>query len=130
MGAYTNEDLAYHPAYSRMVGFAPPDSFVSNGASWAPDVFLGTDVTPAAHWHDYGYSRKSPGLHTEQSRYWRDQEFLSNLRTCGLGSCVAHAYYFRVRLFGHRHYQYDPGQEPKRTLRFWLRLFFGRYLRW
>lgn len=130
MGAYHNHDLIYHPKFKRMIGLQPPDDFLSNGASWAPDILWGNDLRPAAHWHDYGYSKEYPGPHDEVARYWRDQEFLWNLRKCGLGSFLRHAYYYRVRLWGHWAYHFDQGLEPRRTLGFWLHLFFGRYIEW
>lgn len=125
--SYRNYDLWRHPRYYDMAGYKPHDAFESNGASCAPDVVFGVNVRTAAHWHDYAYSGECPGTHTEQDRYWADQDFLANLRTCGLGAIVARIYYFRVRLWGHWAYRYDDGAEPKRTPLFWLRLFFGRY---
>lgn len=129
MGKFRNADLRDLPSFRLMIGAKPPYSFESNGASRAPDNLFGIDVRPAAHWHDYGYSSMSPGVHNERARYSRDQEFLHNLKLCGLRK-LAYVYYFRVRLWGHLHYAYDPGLAPKRTLRFWLNLFFGRYISW
>jgi len=132
---FTNTDLRFLPSFARMVGPKPPDWFKSNGASFAPDVFCGVDIRPAAHWHDYAYSPfcvvvtdRRP--RTEEARYEDDQAFRLNLITCGYPSSWANVYYYRVRLWGHLHYCYTPGHEPKRTLRFWLNLLIGRYIQW
>jgi len=129
MHRYTNSDLRRHPAWDNMLGLMPPDDFVSNGVTCGPDVFLGRDLRPAAHWHDYSYTLAG----NEKSRYWDDVEFTENLQRCGLTGWLAPLrwhMYFRVRLWGHWHYTYAHGHEPNRTLRFWWRLLTGRYLQW
>lgn len=126
---FTNADLAFLPCFRLMAGDQPPSDFVSNGSTFSPDVVWGIDVRPAAHFHDYHYSSQHPDQHDETARYRADQLFRFNLRTCGL-RCLAWVYYFRVRLWGHFAYHYSPGAEPRRTARFWLRLFLGRYLQW
>ncbi len=133
---FQNADLDFLPAFAKMVGPKPPDWFESNGCSRSPDVLFGVDLRPAAHWHDWGYSLASvdvtdPRPRTEQTRYERDQEFLANIKTCGLRRPFRAAYYYRLRLWGHFAYEYTPGFEPNRwSPRFWLGLFFGRYVTW
>ena len=155
MGEYRNSDFAWSPAFFEMVGPKPPDNFVSNGATKAPDKLFGTNLALAAHWHDFGYSeeyRRLRDLHSEFSeqdlaflnelweydfgirnekfRERRDEEFLTNLQTCGAWKWVALIYFFRVRLWGHFAFAYDFGCKPKRTCRFWFNLFLGRYVTW
>ena len=98
---FKNADFAHRPEFSVMIGPTPPAYFESNGASYAPDVILGTDIRPAAHFHDFAYSAFCPGTNSEQRRYERDRDFLVNLRTCGLIWPIAFLYYSRVRLWGH-----------------------------
>ena len=139
MGSYTNAMLRRHPKFAFMLGDLPPDDFVSNGASWAPDVLFSVSFRPAAHFHDYGYGDEHPGrwcpvqmksIRDEWLRYQLDQEFKENLLICGAHPWVARMYYYRVRLWGHRHFKYSKGCEPKRNLRFWLNLLIGRYVEW
>lgn len=113
-----------------MEGPQPPDTFWSNGSSFSPDILCGVDLRPAAHWHDYHYSALCPGLRNEAARYRADQRFRMNLCACGLARSLAWLYYARVRFWGHWHYSYTPGFEPRRTVCFYLRLLFGRYLTW
>ena len=127
---FRNADLAWLPSFARMLGARPPDDFVSNGATTSPDVILGWDLRPAAHFHDFHYSDQYPGLRNESARYRADQIFLQNLNLCGLPRILAVIYYFRVRLWGHGYYAYSRGWEPQRTLRFWIGLLFGRYVTW
>lgn len=134
MGNYRNADFSWLPAFDEMVGPKPPDDFVSDGATMAPDVLLGTNFRIAAHWHDFGYSEECrpecDGFRDEVFRARRDREFLLNLKACGAPAWVARTYYFRVRLWGHRSFDYDPGCEPKQNLSFWFGLFVGRYIEW
>jgi len=130
---YSNHELRWLPAFPTMVGPMPPNRFISNGATCAPDVLFTADIRPAAHWHDYAYSDayQPAGGRNEETRYRADIQFYHNLRLCGLPRWVALVYYFRVRLWGHYHYHYTPRRnEPRRTVRFWLGLLFGRYIRW
>lgn len=125
----TNADLEFLPYARLMAGSHPPDDFRSDGSSYSPDVVWGIDLRPAAHYHDYAYSAEHPGRHDEMARYRADQLFRLNLQTCGL-RYMSWLYYHRVRLWGHLVYRYSRSCEPRRTVWFWLRLFFGRYLTW
>ena len=133
MGNYfTNDDLSWMPVWDQMVGQKPPDWFVGNGATCAPDVWFGVDVRPAAHFHDWAYSpwyRPSTGNRDVAARYRADQRFLENLKRCGLGR-MRYVYYYRVRLWGERLYPYSEGCRPRRTPWFWIRLCLGRYVTW
>lgn len=127
---WTNGDLQDLPATRLMMGDRPPDDFRSNGAWPAPSIVEKVDLRPACHFHDYHYSSLCGGAHDEADRARADRLFLFNLRTCGASPLLAGVYYRRVRLWGHRHYAYRPGCEPRRTWMFWLRLFFSRYVTW
>ena len=130
---YRNSDLAWLPSFAAMVGDKPTATFASNGSTYSPDVVCGVDIRPAAHYHDFHYSkmhRAMHGPHDEIHRYRADQLFLANLLTCGLSPFWARFYYYRVRLWGHQHYTYSFGLRPKKSLCFWLRLLFGRYVQW
>ena len=129
---YRNADLSFLPSFSTLVGPKPPDDFVSNGATDAPDIVWGHDLRPAAHFHDFWYSAGCFELHLprdEFTRYEADQLFRTNLKKCGLGR-LRFAYYYRVRLWGHLCFSYSQGCDPKRTFWFWLNLLVGRYIRW
>lgn len=126
---YTNADLRWLPSFHHMVGPRPPDDFVSNGVTCGPDIVGTADLRPAAHWHDFGYSIGG----TELSRYQDDWRFNANLKICGLTGIMAPlrlAMYYRVRFWGHWHFNYEDGCQPKRNLRFYARLLLGRYVRW
>jgi len=132
---YTNADLDWLPSFAKLVGPIPPDDFQSNGATDAPDILLGADTRPADHFHDFAYSEecRALGRRDEAARYKADQFYKINLATCGFAWLLApfrFVYYFRLRLWGHFAFTYDPGCEPRRTVRFWLRLLFGRYVTW
>ena len=130
--SYLATDLRYHPAYEDMLGPEPPMAFASNGASFAPDVILGWDIRPAAHYHDYHYSRLCDlyKKRDEWVRYISDWRFLQNMRKCGLPWPFAWIYYARVRLWGHFFFTYSHGSKPRRTLKFWIKLLTGRYAQW
>lgn len=130
MAKYKNIDLQWHPAWGKMLGAKPDDSFVSNGNTNAPDIIFGIDTRPAAHFHDGAYSIEGGG--TEPQRFQADQLYRYNLASCGIIWFLAPIrffYYFRLRVWGHKFYTYADGEEPKVNLRFLLRLCFGRYLR-
>ena len=130
MAKFTNEQLSWHPMWDLMIGRKPPAHFQSDGSSNSPDVLFGVDIRPAAHYHDFAYSGRGNGPADEYTRYTADQLFMANLKTCGLNRVFAKIYYYRVRFWGHRHYVYSPGREPKRTLGFYLNLLVGRYVQW
>ena len=125
---YTNADLKDLPGFDRMVGPKPPDWFESNGVSCGPDIIFGVDLRPSSHWHDWRYHVGG----TEKTRYIDDLNFRTNCKTCGLTSAAGNrlnkTMFYRLRLWGHKNYTYDKGQEPKRTWMFWTKLFFGRYI--
>lgn len=128
---YTNAELRELPEFEEMVGMRPPDDFVSNGATFAPDVAFGKDLRCAAHWHDYAYSGVDCVLRTEWTRYAADRKFLLNLKTsglCGVLGWVALIYYYRVRLWGTFCYSYSF--PPHRGFTFWMSLLVGRYFWW
>lgn len=72
---YRNRDLDWHPAWPRLHGPTPPDSYASNGANWAPDVLFGCDLRPAAHLHDWHYGGNVGGrIQREWFRYTPGRE--------------------------------------------------------
>jgi hypothetical protein len=126
---YTNADLRWHPAWERLSA-APPEWYKSNGATNAPDRIGVVDLRPAAHRHDYRYEKGG----TEWDRYVADMLFLYDAIQCCLAFAartrLARIYFYRVRLWGYRHFMYSEGHEPESWLRLWLKLFIGRYLQW
>lgn len=104
----------------------PPDAFVSNGASFAPDRILAADLRPAAHQHDWEYSRAL----NEHDRLDADARLYRNLLTCGLPAWLARRYYYRVRFWGALWCPYR-GLEASRP-RGWAlwRLVVTRYVAW
>ena len=125
---FRNRDLRWHPHWAEMSGPKPPDDFVSNGNTNAPDIVFGVDTRPAGHFHDYHYDK--PG--SEPERFIADQLFRYNMGKCGVSgllSPVRFFHYFRLRLWGHKYFKYKPGEEPVKDWWFWMRLFWGRYLR-
>jgi hypothetical protein len=130
--AYSNRELAWHPAWERLSA-APPDLYKSNGATNAPDRIGVVDLRAAAHRHDYRYEKGG----TEWDRYVADMLFLYDAIQCclafGAGTRLARAYFYRVRLWGYRYFQYKTGHGPQnRRERIWLwfRLLRGRYIEW
>lgn len=110
----------------KMEGPRPPDSFVSNGSSFSPDRILAADLRPAAHQHDWEYSRTL----SERDRLEADARFYRNLLTCGLPAWMARRYYYRVRFWGALVCDYGGIDASRpRGWRLW-RLLVSRYVAW
>lgn len=107
-----------------MAGERPAEDFESDGCSASPDIVGGADLRPACHWHDWGYRQGG----CESKRREIDLLFFRNLKRCGATWWLANLYYFRVCFFGHKHFLHR-GRKPS-GLRFYVWLFFSRYVTW
>lgn len=116
--------LANLPAVlvARMEGARPPESFRGDGCTACPDFFGPIDCRPACLFHDWAY-RLGGGA---RQRLEADCAFYRNLRSLGLWRPMALFMFYRVRLWGRRHFHYAAGNKPEP---FW-RLLFSRYVRW
>lgn len=110
----------------QMEGPRPPDDFISDGLTNAPDFVGGVDCRPAGHFHDYRYWL----IGSEIEREAGDYEFFRNLRTCGLSKFLAGVEFRRVRLLGIDHFSYHDPPKGWSLLRLRIRCFFSRYIRW
>ena len=108
-----------------MEGPRPPDSFVSNGVTFAPDFVGAVDCRAAGHVHDWHYSLGG----TEKDRELADYRLYRNLVHSELSHFMAGIFFRRVRLFAIDNFRYDD--PPRGWAKFWLvlRCFFSRYLR-
>ena len=109
-----------------MEGPTPPDSFVSNGCTRAPDRIGGADLRAACHFHDYHYGLG--GDETDRQR--ADDMLFRNLIRCGLSPAKANLYYRRVRVLGTWFFSYCPLARPTPMQHWWIafRCAFTRYM--
>lgn len=109
-----------------MEGALPPDEYVGNGCTCAPNRIGGADLRPACHVHDFAYDSGGD----EGDRLYADSAFFRNLLRCGLDRRWANIYYRRVRLHGIRlfHYRVPPRGWRLVTLYVWC--FVSRYVSW
>lgn len=109
-----------------MEGPRPPDNYVGNGCTCAPNRIGGADLRAACHFHDYAY--ESGG--DERDRLRADSTFYRNLLQCGLEPRWANIYYRRVRLHGIRLFHYRDPPRGWRLVTLYVWSFVSRYISW
>lgn len=120
-----NSDLPRH-LWHEMEGEPPPDDYVGNGCTCAPNRIGGADLRPACHFHDYAYDQGGD----EADRLLADATFYRNLLRCGVTQAWANVYYRRVRLHGIRAFQYRDPPRGWRLLGLYVWCFVARYISW
>lgn len=120
-----NSDLP-RSLWQAMEGPAPPDDYVGNGCTCAPNRIGGADLRPACHFHDFAY--ESGG--DEADRLLADATFYRNLLRCGVSRSWANVYYRRVRLHGIRAFRYHEPLRAWRLVMLHVWCFVTRYLSW
>lgn len=83
--------------FRKLYGPEPPDDFVGDGCTGAPDLKYHT----ACRHHDWHYRNGTNRL----DRQLADDLFWLNLRQRGASAPIAFVYWLAVRLFGGRHFR-------------------------